>query len=162
MNELYAHFKRFVTLCTDFCAPFFGIDGNLIKPGPKPKFSDLHVVALALAAESLGYDSERNLFTTIRQCLEASIVQFISRRCFNRRRKLLYPVMLKLRKNAADFLSRDTTHFCIDSMPIAVCRMARSSRCKMMDKDKTLCPDYGYCASQKTYYFGYKLPVYVI
>ncbi len=65
--------------------------------------------------------------------------------------------MLKLRKNVANFLGQDTSHFCIDSMPIAVCRMARSSRCKMIDEDKTLSPDHGYCASQKTYYFGYKL-----
>ena len=33
-------------------------EGNIRRPGPVPRFSDLEVVALSLAAESEGIDSE--------------------------------------------------------------------------------------------------------
>ena len=37
-------------------------------------------------------------------------------------------------------------------------RVARGTRCKMgRTGDFAQAPDFGYCASQKTYYFGYKL-----
>ena len=49
-------------------------------------------------------------------------------------------------------------YFCIDSRPIEVCRVARGKRCKMgRDGDFSKAPDFGYCASQGCYFFGYKL-----
>ena len=48
--------------------------------------------------------------------------------------------------------------FFIDSKPIEVCRIARGNRCKMGEKgDFSQAPDFGFCASQNTHYFGYKL-----
>ena len=48
--------------------------------------------------------------------------------------------------------------FFVDSKPIEVCRVARGKRCKMgRTGDFAKAPDFGYCASQNTYYFGYKL-----
>ena len=48
--------------------------------------------------------------------------------------------------------------FLVDSKPIEVCRPARGKRCKMgQSGDFSKAPDFGYCASQNTYYFGYKL-----
>ena len=48
-------------------------------------------------------------------------------------------------------------YFCIDSKPIEVCRLSRGLRCKMKGTDVTNSPAFGYCATQKIYYFGYKL-----
>jgi hypothetical protein len=47
--------------------------------------------------------------------------------------------------------------FCIDSMPIQVCRPIRSKRCKMGKNNYDKAPNYGYCASQGKHYYGYKL-----
>ena len=41
-------------------------DGNIPKRGVVPKFSDLEVLSLSMASESLGIDSESYLFNTIR------------------------------------------------------------------------------------------------
>lgn len=52
----------------------------------------------------------------------------------------------------------DESCFYIDSKPIGVCRIARGKRCKMgLDGDFAKAPDFGYCASQGSYFFDYKL-----
>ena len=48
-------------------------------------------------------------------------------------------------------------YFCIDSKPIEVCRLSRSKRSKMGKDEYRTAPAYGYCASQGTHYYGYKL-----
>ncbi len=45
----------------------------------------------------------------------------------------------------------------IDSKPIEVCRLSRGKRCKMGRTTPDTAPNFGYCASQGVYYFGYKL-----
>ena len=45
-------------------------------------------------------------------------------------------------------------HHIIDSMPVEVCKFARSNRSKFV---VTQSNNHGYCAAQKTHYFGYKL-----
>ena len=48
--------------------------------------------------------------------------------------------------------------FFIDSKPIEFCRIARGKRCKMgRTGDFHQAHDFGFCASQNRYYFGYKL-----
>ena len=48
--------------------------------------------------------------------------------------------------------------FFVDSKPIEVCRVARGKRCKIgRTGDFSQAPDFGFCAWQNTYYFGYKL-----
>ena len=42
-------------------------------------------------------------------------------------------------------------------MPLEVCKLSRSSRSKICKTDRFACPDKGYCASQSTNYYGYKL-----
>lgn len=48
-------------------------------------------------------------------------------------------------------------YFCIDSKPIEVCRLSRGKRSKMGRTSPDTAPNFGYCASQGVYYFGYKL-----
>ena len=47
--------------------------------------------------------------------------------------------------------------FAIDSMPIEICKLSREKRNKMGKESLHHCPDKGYCASQKKYFYGYKL-----
>lgn len=45
----------------------------------------------------------------------------------------------------------------VDSMPLEVCKMSRSSRSKVCKEQEFSLPVRGYCASQSTHYYGYKL-----
>lgn len=47
--------------------------------------------------------------------------------------------------------------FVIDSKPLPVCRNARAYRSKMGKKNDILAPIFGYCATQKQHYYGYKM-----
>ena len=47
--------------------------------------------------------------------------------------------------------------FIVDSMPLEICKIARSSRSKICKEELYSMPAKGYCASQKMYYYGYKL-----
>ncbi len=42
-------------------------------------------------------------------------------------------------------------------MPIEICRLPRAKRLKICKEHEETAPEHGYCASQKTYYYGYKL-----
>ena len=42
-------------------------------------------------------------------------------------------------------------------MPLEVCKLSRSSRSRICKEDTYAFPDKGYCASQSTNYYGYKL-----
>ena len=46
-------------------------------------------------------------------------------------------------------------YFCVDSKPIEICRVTHGKRYKMgRTVDLHKAPDFGYCASQGTYFFG--------
>jgi hypothetical protein len=47
--------------------------------------------------------------------------------------------------------------FIIDSMPLEICKNARATRSKICRDVEYAQPTKGYCAAQKSYYFGYKL-----
>jgi len=42
-------------------------------------------------------------------------------------------------------------------MPLEVCKLSRATSVKICRKDLQTAPDKGYCAPQKTYFYGYKL-----
>ena len=132
--------------------------GNVPRRGPVPKFSDLEVVALSLTAETESIDSEKWLFDYKLQEYKDSIPNLISRRQFNDRRKKTSGLCEELRKRIAMEMDGGEEQFFVDSKPIEVCRVARGKRCKMgRTGNFSQAPDFGFCASQNTYYFGYKL-----
>ena len=116
------------------------------------------MVALSLTAESESIDSEKWLFDYKLQEYKDSIPNLISRRQFNDRRKKTAGLCEKIRKRIAKKMDGGEEQFFVDSQPIEVCRIARGKRCKMGRTDKfSQAPDFGFCASQNTYYYGYKL-----
>ena len=62
MHNLYTKFVKILGICKQFSNNLVNAQGNVPRCGPKPKFSDLEVVALSLAAESESIDSENWLF----------------------------------------------------------------------------------------------------
>lgn len=158
MHNLYTKFVKILGICKQFSYNLVNAHGNTVRRGPVPKFSDLEVVALSLAAESESIDSEKWLFDYKLQEYKDLFPNMISRRQFNDRRKKTAGLCEEIRKRIAMEMDGGEDLFFVDSKPIEVCRVSRGRRCKMgRTGEFSQAPDFGYCASQKTYYFGYKL-----
>ena len=158
MYNLYTKFFKILEICKQFSENLVNESGNVPRCGPVPKFSDLEVVALSLTAETESIDSEKWLFDYKLQEYKDCIPNLISRRRFNDHRKKTAGLCEKLRKRIAMEMDGGEEQFFVDSKPIEVCRVARGKRCKMgRTGNFSQAPDFGFCASQNTYYFGYKL-----
>lgn len=131
--------------------------GNILRRGPKPKFTDVEVIALSLTAECLGIDSELYLFNKLDAEYKEAFPNLISRRQYNDRRKILFEFQEQIRSRLAGRLNELTNVFAIDSMPLEICKMARSERNKMGKEAEYSAPNKGFCASQNKYFYGYKL-----
>lgn len=118
-----------------------------------PKMTDKELIALNLAAESLGIDSERYLFKRVPTALKNKI----ERSVYNRRKRKLANKMEQLQKKIAALIIPSESYHLIDSMPLEICKFSRSRRAKICQEEPDRAPDYGYCAAQKTHYFGYKI-----
>ena len=62
MHNLYTKFVKILEICKELAKDLVNDHGNIIRRGPVPRFSDLEVVALSLAAETESIDSEKWLF----------------------------------------------------------------------------------------------------
>jgi len=119
----------------------------------KPKLSDKSLIALCLAADTLGIDSERFLFKQLPDSLKG----LIERSVYNRRLRRLRFKIESLRQIVIERLERQTALYVIDSMPLEVCKLSRARRSRTCQEDDDSSPDYGYCAAPDTRYFGFKL-----
>jgi hypothetical protein len=156
MHNFHAIFRKILDICKQFSYDLVNTEGNSRRRGVVPRFSDIEVIALSLTAETLSIDSENYLFRKLAES-KKEIPNLISRRQFNDRRKSTSELCEKIRKRIADSIDGGEKYFCIDSKPIEVCRMSRSKRCKMGRKNYKKAPNFGYCASQREHYYGYKL-----
>lgn len=48
-------------------------------------------------------------------------------------------------------------YYIVDSMPLDICKLSRSSRSSICKEEYETAPNKGYSASQSTHYYGYKL-----
>lgn len=118
-----------------------------------PKLSDIELIAIDLTAESLGIDSEYQLF----RVLPSELYSKIERSVYNRRRRKLFFAKEHIRKALAQKLIGDEDYFIVDSMPLEICKLSRSSRINICKEEYLTSPSKGYCASQKLHFYGYKL-----
>ncbi|KAA6316288.1 hypothetical protein EZS27_033381 [termite gut metagenome] len=80
----------------------------------------------------------------------------IERSVYNRRRRKLFDYTEKIRQRLSSKFSHLSKLFIIDSIPVEICKMSRAKRSSICATDK-ISPEFGYCASTKTHYFGFKL-----
>ena len=119
----------------------------------KPKLRDKELIAIDLTSEYMSIDSECQLF----RILPANLSNKIERCVYNRRKRKLFAFRESLRKELVMRLNQFQHCYIVDSMPLEVCKLSRSSRSKICkDQDYSL-PEKGYCASQSSHYYGYKL-----
>ena len=156
MHNLYANFVKILDVCKKFSADLVNELGNMPRPGVVPKFSDLEVIALSLTSESMEIDSENYLFANLED-YRHMMPNLISRRQYNDRRKFTSKLCEKIRKRIVEHIDGGEDVFIIDSKPVQVCKLARGKRNCMGKDAPEMAPDFGYCASQSVYYFGYKL-----
>lgn len=118
-----------------------------------PKLSDLELVALNITAEYMSINSELQLF----RCIAGTDLESkIERSVYNRRRRSLFAYIEQIRENLSSRFAGFTDVFIVDSTPIEICKISRAKRSEICSTE-TIQPAFGYCAAQKTRYFGYKL-----
>lgn len=112
---------------------------------------------MGFTAEAFHFDSENNLFYHLHHECKEDLPNLISRRQFNAGRKLAARLAEEIRRDVASAIDGGEDVFCIDTKPVKVCQNARAKRCAMGRDNPDQAPDWGYCASQGMYYYGYKL-----
>ena len=119
----------------------------------KPKLTDLRIIAINLTSEYMSIDSEHQLF----RILPVEIKSLIERSVYKRRKRKLFNHMERIRKLLAERFNGSEKYFVVDSMPLEVSKLSRSSRSRICKETDYALPNRGYCASQKMHYYGYKL-----
>lgn len=124
------------------------------KVGRKPKFSDSEVLCLMIAEDYIPFPAETQYIEFIRANHGDLFPKLLSQSQFNRRARQLRLLIEQLRRAWLNKLGvLNEGHYLIDTKPVPV---VGYKRCKT--KSEFLgSADYGYCASRKMYYFGYKL-----
>lgn len=157
MHNIRTNFIKILEVIKDIIGDEINEKGNYLRRGSVPRFSDVEVMALSLTAECLSIDSENYLFSKLNKEYLNDFENLISRRQYNDRRKLLFEKTESVRNAMADRLNRQADVFAIDPMPLEICKLSREQRNKMGKESPRYSPDKGYCASQKKYFYGYKL-----
>lgn len=157
MHNIRTNFDKIFGVIKDILGKEINEKGNFPRRGTRPRFSDIEVITLSLTAECLSIDSENHLFSKLIKEYPGEFSNMISRRQYNDRRKLLFEKTEDVRKLMAERLNQQADVFAIDSMPLEICKISREKRNKMGKESLHHSPDKGYCASQKKYFYGYKL-----
>lgn len=157
MHDIKSNFDKVCQTIKSLNLPLFDKNGNIYKPGRKSLFSDLQVISLALTAEFMSLDSENWLFKKIKSDYADHFPGLIDRSRYNRRRRALFNIMENVRGELVAHFNRFEDCFIVDSMPLEVCKLSREKRAKVCRETYQTAPDKGFCATQKMYFYGYKL-----
>jgi hypothetical protein len=149
MSNLEASYK----IILNELSKISGSENLYFKP-VKPKLSDIELISLVILAEFKSIDSEYQLFREIKGM---EIESKIERSVYNRRKRKLFPFIEGLRMKMVEKFNEFEQYFVVDSMPLEVCKMARSSRSKICKDVEYAFPNKGFCASQNLHFYGYKL-----
>ncbi|CAI9429302.1 hypothetical protein MSHRCOH1_03740 [Candidatus Ornithobacterium hominis] len=104
-----------------------GTENFYFKP-VKPKLSDIELISLIILAEFKSIDSEYQLFREIKGW---AIESKIERSVYNRRKRKLFPFLEEIRCKMVKKFNDFENYFLVDSMPLEVCKLSRSSRSKI-------------------------------
>lgn len=154
MHNLKANFDKIFPIVKQITNSLIYKESNVGRP---PKFCDTSIIALNLTAQSIGIDSENYLFAKLQSEYRTDFPNLITRSKYNIRVRSLRYVIEQVRHGLCQQMDNQEQIFSVDSMPVEICKIARSSRVKICKNNSDGMPTKGYCASQRVYYFGYKL-----
>jgi len=124
------------------------------KVGRKPRFKDSEMMTLMIAEDFIPYPGELQYLNYIRANYGALFPELVDQSQFNRRARNLRHLVEAMRRDwLLDFGVGDDELYIIDTKPIPVVGYKRSKSRSYFRGSA----DYGYCASRKLKYFGYKL-----
>jgi hypothetical protein len=149
MNNLIQNYEIILNELTKTCSHI-----ESFSQVRQPKLSNLELTALNLTAEYMLHNTELQFFRVIKGTyLETKI----ERSVYNKRRRKLAGYTEEIRKCICQKFEHLSTLFIVDSVPAEICRYSRAKRSNICSTD--IKPNFGYCASQKRHYLGYKLHV---
>ena len=126
---------------------------NFIR-GPTPKLSDSEVITLEIVRELKKVTSQKRWIKYLKNHWLNFFPGLNERSRYHRRVKDLCYITNTIRVKLLKLLNvQYETHFVIDSMPIAVCHYARSSRAKAFKGNA----NFGCCEAKDEKFFGFKL-----
>lgn len=157
MHNLSTNFRLFLDITKSVFKSSVNQDGNFKFYPRKPKLSDCEILALTLAAESIGIESETYLFGKLNKDYHQDFPHLIHRCNYNQRRRVFGGYLQQLNQFLADGMNEGENVFIVDSIPVPVCRIARESSSKICRQNFRTAPDKEYSAVNKAWYFGYKL-----
>lgn len=137
------------------------VAGRYRRPGPPPACSDSELVTMALVGESRGWDEETDLVREWRARRDLfPVVPERSR--FNRRRRLLEPVINDLRRLTLRLLDLAQDRQCaIDSLPVPALRFHLVPSSPAVGHWTEHGAAFGRVTTKKQTIFGYKLQLLV-
>ena len=119
------------------------------------KLSDSEIITISICGELVGIDSEKAWFSFVKRNYSHFFPTLGSRSRFNRTRRALLSITELLREKLLGLCSISRNrYFIVDSFPLPVCTFGRAPYCHSFRGHGA---DYGYCASKKEIYFGYKV-----
>lgn len=115
------------------------------------RLSDSEIITISIVGEAATIASEKAWFDFVKKNYHDLSPDIGDRTRFNRTKRNLYKVILEIQKYLSNLpIFKDDDIRIIDSMPIPVCKFARSYFSKLFKDIST----YSYCASKKETYFG--------
>ena len=127
------------------------------KPTPErdfpPHLSDSEVITMELVGEWGGYDGDEAIWQYFKRHWRAWVPRLGARTTFVRQAANLWRLKQLLQERlVTDLGARTADCHIIDGFPIAVCKLARAPRSRVLTAEA----DYGYCAAKAEYYYGLK------
>lgn len=113
---------------------------NFLNQIRKPKLSDIELITIDLTSEYMSIDSEDQLF----RLSPPTLLRRIKRSVYNCRKRKLFTHRESLRKKMASCITSQD-YFIVDSMPLEVCKLSRSSHSSICKEEYKTDPDKGYC-----------------
>ena len=148
MNNFKANYNKILEVLTTITKR-----EQFLKQKRKPKLKDIELIAINLTSEYMSIDSECQLF----RVLPSDLSTKIERSVYNRRKRKLFFAMEFIRNKLSKSFNEFEDYFVIDSMPLEVVKLSRSTRSKICKEEFHTSPNKGFCASQNMHYYGYKI-----
>lgn len=130
----------------------------LRSKGFLPALSDTEIITMELVGESLGFDTDKEIWAYFKNCYQHYFPKLGSYPNFAKHCANLVWVKDKMMKVLGSLCildnqdSRPTKPYLIDSFPLLVCVYQRAKRHKSFKGVGS----FGYCASKSEHYFGFK------